>query len=829
MGFYQNIHRQYGYDTMVNLKNWAKTNIKLAAIRNRKIFLLQCRRRGIIPTHITNNTRNIETLIDIHNGRTGQQVNNFNKRLKNKILNLEIKITHNTHKTLERSLESIQINLQNVLPEGTFQEFIRTQTTAYNKEFHKIKNTNMNKLKNLEHQTVINIKVKDNWLKNLSDVEIPNDIKIFLSLGLKFCIPPTFREVSVSRILADIEVLISKFNDEKKNRFRAQVTNILTNFLHKPNKRNSYFNELFNKSKHFLKEHPELIITRSDKGNVTVIMNKTQYKEKSLEILNDENSYNILRRDPTSTLQQKANRLISELSDNEMISEQEAKRLTFYNAVPAKFYGLPKIHKPTLTLRPIISSIDSPNCKIAQFITNILTWSYDNNNEYYIKDSFEFSRFINEKQLPEGYVIISLDVVSLFSNIPINLVIQGIEKRWDTIGSYCNITYEKFIDTIQFIFDSTYFTFDNIFYKQILGTPMGATVSPIVAQYVMDDLLETCIPQLSFQLPFLKKYVDDIICSVPEEGVDEILNIFNNYNSHIQFTVERENDKRVPFLDTQLIRRPDNTIILDWYIKPTSSGRYINYNSHHTEKMKINLVLAMKNRIIKISHPSLRDININKLNQILLDNAYPAHLLKKWLYNTRNDIQGNDNETENSQNVEEPTIYSSIPYIKDLSPRLINVFKNEKNIKIAQKNVKNIGQLYTKLKDKDDLNKVSNVVYSIPCYNCNNKYIGQTSRTLNSRITLHKSDCKTRKRTCALSEHAMDTGHNLDFNNYKILHKEKNLTKRLFLEMVEINREENSINKRTDISGLSNIYSYVLELDNNKQINSDTISSSSTE
>lgn len=831
MGFYQDIHRLFGYETMVNLKKWANINIKLAAVRNRKIFLLQCRRQGTIPTHIINNTRNIETLIDVHNGRTGQQVNSFAKRLKNKILNLEVKITHNNQNALERSLEQVQTTLVNTLPNDTLQEFIRRQTILYNKEFHKIKSTNINKLKNLERQIMQEIKIKDNWLKNLSNVEIPQDINIFLSLGLKFCIAPTFNDISAVKILADVESLISKFDINKKNMFRAQVTNILTNFLHKPHKQNSYFNNLFNKSKRFMKEHPELIITRSDKGNVTVIMTKIQYIEKSLEILNDENSYIKLQRDPTSTFQQKANKLISELSDLEMISEQEAKNLMFYNAVPAKFYGLPKIHKPTLTVRPIISSINTPNCKIAQFITNILTWSYDNDNEYFIKDSFAFSQFINEKQLPIGYVIVSLDVVSLFSNIPINLVLNSIEKRWDTISSYCNIAYEKFIEIIEFIFNTTYFTFDDIFYKQTLGTPMGATVSPIVAQYVMDDLLEVCIPKLNFQLPFIKKYVDDIICAVPEGSTDEILNVFNSYNNHLQFTIENETNNRVPFLDTQLIRRPDNTIILDWYIKPTSSGRYMNYNSHHTEKMKINLVLAMKNRIQKISHISLRNENIDKLYNILIDNSYPAHLLTKWLHNTRDiDNLSNVGATVSQANNDntEPTIYGSIPYIKELSPRIINVFKHENGIKIAQKNLKHIGQLYTKLKDKDNPLKRSNVVYSIPCQNCQQKYIGQTSRTLNSRITLHRSDCRTLKRTCALSEHAMDTGHHLDFNNYKILHNEKNLTKRLFLEMAEINKEDNNMNKKTDISSLSSIYSYILKLDNTRQLDQ-TNSSSSTE
>lgn len=814
MGFYQVITLQFGNETATKLKQWANTNIKIASIKNRKIFLLNCRRRGIIPNHIMNNTRNVETLIDVHDGRTGQEINTFNKRLKIKILNLEIKITHGSLKTLERSLSQLQTQLENCLPADILNEFLRRQNIKYNKEFHEIKITNIRKLKALEQQNTFNIKIKDNWLKNLTDVVIPPDINIFLSLGYKFCIPPNTRDVCVAKLLADVELLISKFDNNKKNIFRARVTNVLTNYLHKPSSHNVlFFENIFNKTKKFLKEHAELIVTKSDKGNVTVLMTKNQYKDKALDILNDAQSYTKLNKDPTSTYQQKANKLVKDLFEDDMIVEQESKNLMLYNAVPAKFYGLPKIHKPTLSLRPIISSIDTPNSNIAQFITNILTISYDNNNEYFVKDSFQFAEFINEKQLPEGFVIISLDVVSLFSNIPRELVINSIKKRWRCISSYCNMSYDKFIEIIEFIFDTTYFTFDNIFYKQILGTPMGATVSPIVAQYVMDDLLDTCIPLLTFQLPFIKKYVDDIICSVPEEGIEEILLTFNNYNEHLKFTVEKENNGRVPFLDTEVIRKPDNMVILDWYIKPTSSGRYINYNSHHREKMKINLVLALKNRIHKISHTSLRNKNIDKLFNILIDNSYPPHLLRKLLYNTRIDNHIHNDNVTNETGVS--TFYSSIPYIKEVSPRIVNFFKHEKDIKIAQRNTKYLGLLYTKLKDKDNPNRISNVIYNIPCQNCQMKYIGQTSRSIGSRITSHKSDCNLKKRSCALAEHNIDTGHHLDYNNYKILHREKNFTKRLFLEMVEINLEPHSMNKRTDISDLSNIYSFVLSLDKN--------------
>ncbi|KAJ8980519.1 hypothetical protein NQ317_007939 [Molorchus minor] len=207
-GFYQTVAQQYGIETVVLFKKWGNINIKLAAASNKKIFLLSCRRLGIIPTHIINNTQN------------------------------ELKSLMNLTK-LERSINQLQIQLENKVPNHMLTEFIRRQTIKYNIEFHKIKRTNINKLKNLEQQNFTDIKVLDNWLKNLTNIAIPPDIMTFLSLAAKFCLPPKVQDVPIKQFLADVENLISSFNDEKQNIFRAQITNILTNFIYKTSKRNS--------------------------------------------------------------------------------------------------------------------------------------------------------------------------------------------------------------------------------------------------------------------------------------------------------------------------------------------------------------------------------------------------------------------------------------------------------------------------------------------------------------------------------------------------------------------------------------------------------------
>ena len=61
------------------------------------------------------------------------------------------------------------------------------------------------------------------------------------------------------------------------------------------------------------------------------------------------------------------------------------------------------------------------------------------------------------------------------------------------------------------------------------------------------------------------------------------------------------------------------------------------------------------------------------------------------------------------------------------------------------------------------------------------------------------------------SAHSLKEGHNFDFNNTRILSTESNDKKRLYLEMWHKKKNiKNTVNKRTDIEGLSNMYCNIM-------------------
>ena len=121
-------------------------------------------------------------------------------------------------------------------------------------------------------------------------------------------------------------------------------------------------------------------------------------------------------------------------------------------------------------------------------------------------------------------------------------------------------------------------------------------LSPILSDIVMKDLEIECIQKLNVKPLFYFRYVDDILLCVPSNSIDHTLNTFNTYDKNLQFTVEIAQYKSISFLDVKIIIDQHRHIITNWYRKPTFSGRYLNYNSHHPLSNKIAIIYCLVDR-----------------------------------------------------------------------------------------------------------------------------------------------------------------------------------------------------------------------------------------
>ncbi|XP_075151039.1 uncharacterized protein LOC142225146 [Haematobia irritans] len=392
--------------------------------------------------------------------------------------------------------------------------------------------------------------------------------------------------------------------------------------------------------------------------------------------------------------------------------------------------------------------------------------------------------------------------------VPIELAIKTIEKKWNILEQYTNIPRGLFIEILKFfIKDTRYFKYEEKFYSQQKGLPMGSPASPAIAYIVMEDLLDDSIGKMPNKPKILTKYVDDLFGIIKKTETINTINVLNSYNKLIQFTMEEENDNKLAYLDTIVIRK-ENRILLDWYQKDTASRRLVNFHSKHPKSMIINTANNFINRVLTISDEIYHHQNKQKIRDILLMNDFPKKTIKDLLKRAQKPKKDNINK--------EPKIYKSVTFIPGFSERFKNseIYDKDK-IQLAFRTHNSMDQFYGKTKSKVKKEDKSNLVYQIKCNGdgsdiCQKVYVGNTGTKLKTRIS-HKSDHKARDKPLdqktALANHCTQTGHSPNFDDVDVLVQESNPFRRYTLEMLYITDvpSEKRLNFKTDTDKCSQI------------------------
>ena len=654
--FYEFINSFYGSHHSRNLKQFDKTLYKFNRFNEQKTFLIRCRKFDIIPKHLYN----------LHNTFKGFHFSKFSNQSKfvkqknnfiNQILNLEIDDLHFKLFQLQNELTMLSqfiyenFNVQHIeqfcyITTVKNERFLNNLKITHEKKFqlllkNKSKvtpmvNNNLEKTDHLNWYPNYLQMNNDKWIKNLSTVNIPPNVEHILSLGPKFGYEKNnLEEKDIFGIIKEFESQIGNIATDQKNYLRNSLVNMITDKIHYQNAYKphlSFGNKLFQQhleeTQIFLKKHKDILVTKADKGSISVILDKSVYIQSTCELLSDVNTYEKQDTDPIHKVLKSLNDICKDLLNNNCIDRSIFYfiRKTYGNL--SRMYTLPKIHKPTLSFRPIISTVDSPTYNFDKFFARFLKNNIPE-SKYNVKNSIEFRQRIKGQIIPTDHVMISLDVTSLFTNITKDMVINAIEKHYASIYNGFNeklfLPLNSLIDCIKFIFDNTYFKFNNDTFKQVKGSPMGGCTSPIFADIAMRDL-ETYVFSRIDYIKFYNRYVDDIFCVIPFSKIDETLDIFNSYDPNLQFTIELEQNKTINFLDVTIIN--DNSVILtNWYQKSTYSGRILNFMSIHPLHQKRAMIFNLVDKALLLSDHMYHDDNIALLKSILIKNSYPGEFI----------------------------------------------------------------------------------------------------------------------------------------------------------------------------------------------------------
>lgn len=539
-----------------------------------------------------------------------------------------------------------------------------------------------------------------------------------------------------------------------------------------------------------------------------------------------------------------------------------------HNSAVPKIYGQPKIHKRGILLRPVVASYESQNYKAAKFLAGILK-NLTRSSKYNVNNASHFVNKIRSIRLDKDECCVSFDVISLFTNVPLDLLEQILNDRWDDISVHTDIPKKEFFQLLNFtIRDCNQFIYKDTMYKQLEGVPMGLPLSPILADIVMEHVLDKALNSLNFKLKSCVKYVDDLFLVIPKKRLQETINIFNSINPKIQFTHEMEQNNILPFLDVLVIHNPDGSLLFDWYTKPTSSGRLLNYFSNHPLTQKLNVIDNLIKRVFSISSTPFHTKNRKIVTNTLLNNNYPTKLIEQRIRkyfcsrtsSTTIRSQNNNNNHNITNNTVQPTDNnnSTIPQINNNNSTIQQININNNNASTLSQNpaeiqyrgilfdpscTQNISKIvckqipglkmgykphltnrsvFSKPKQKTPKEQMYNVVYNIPCLGdgrravCNLSYVGTTGHRMDNRLDQHEDDLSTfnitndLENTTAIVHHFYDTGHVPDRGKASILEVEHTYTKRKVLESLHILSRPNTMNFRRDTENISAAYRSLL-------------------
>nr|XP_039254369.1 uncharacterized protein LOC120331363 [Styela clava] len=283
---------------------------------------------------------------------------------------------------------------------------------------------------------------------------------------------------------------------------------------------------------------------------------------------------------------------------------------------------------------------------------------------------------------------------------------------------------------------------------------------------VMEDVEERALTSFPNSPRIWERYVDDTFNIIKEEFCDAFHDHLNTIEPSIQFTIEKELNRTIAFLDVQIHKEEYGKLTTDIFRKKTHTNRYLNFNSNHPVGHKRSVISSLINRAKSlISDERKQKLEINFIKKTLRQNGYP----KKMFSN-----QNNRQDTK-----EELKPITSTPYVKGLGEKIRRILEDVR-IKVSFKPQNTIGQLLSNVKDRPCPNKKNGVVYAIPCVDCCSIHIGETKRSLETGRKEHQRDVKQKKfEKSALSKHALSTDHSIDWDNSRILEHEIHYRKRL--------------------------------------------------
>jgi hypothetical protein len=372
--------------------------------------------------------------------------------------------------------------------------------------------------------------------------------------------------------------------------------------------------------------------------------------------------------------------------------------------------------------------------------------------------------------------MVSFDIVSLYTNIPLAKTIQIIlDYLYKDQTPLTTIPRADMKKLLEFATQHSHFLFNGKIYDQKDGVSMGSPLAPLLAETFLQDFEKKHLPSFKEKgIVYWKRYVDDTFVlldsKVSAEDMaaqlsqcdpclkftcEEEYTITNKdlskegspkktFSHKIQYLTEKKDStaekkpiRRIAlsFLDVLVERQPSIGFETRKYRKETFTGLLTKWDSFVPKRYKYNAISTMAYRatIICSTYKALHD-EFDIIRDLALQNGYPVAFVESIIRRQLNLTYTPRAITPTAPETE--TVVLRVPYhgkpSQIYAKRVTTVVAKQypsKTVRVVYDVTARIGQNFT-TKDQIPTELKSGVVYEATCPQCKEQYIGKTCRHL---------------------------------------------------------------------------------------------------
>ena len=383
-----------------------------------------------------------------------------------------------------------------------------------------------------------------------------------------------------------------------------------------------------------LKGNPNIVIKPADKGGAMVVLNTLDYINEGLRQLSDTKFYIETTDDLSGQHQTTINQFLKKMNEDTETDDNCLSYVLVKKLRTSQFYMLPKIHKrlDNPPGRPIVSGNGCPTEKISQFVEHFLQPTVKCLPSY-VRDTTYFLSKINDiTNLPANSILVTMDVASLYTNIPNDGGLLATKTVLDNYRmgrqrlmnlSLCNL--------LEMALTMNNFDFGGRHYLQVGGTAMGTKVAPSFANTYMGWFEDRFVHTYPLQPLIWVRFIDDIF-QIWTHGAEEFKK-FEHHLNHCIDSIKFKTDtstESVHSLDVTVSLTDTGNINTSLYTKPTDTRNYLSHFSCHPRNCRYAIPYSQFLRVRRICNDTDDFVvHARSLAQDFLRAKYPRDIIQK--------------------------------------------------------------------------------------------------------------------------------------------------------------------------------------------------------